>query len=377
MTKRDCAVAIAVWFAAIGLVRPTSAQDAPEGTRQESTKSSSARNTREQAPAEKSKADDNASAYPLDFPEAQGPVELRPAHGMRITIKMTDSSRVVYENICKQAKIMVLFDPDYSPRNITVDMDAVPLRDALKIVAFESRTFWRPITNDAIFVASDSTGKRREFEQQIYKSFYLPDMSTPTELQDVVNSLRTIVEIQRIQQVPSEQTILLRATPEQLALTEKIISELNESRRKTLGQYHLELKISETGEDKRGISRTFTVLVEPHQTATLGVGPPVQVHEISEKEKIYLDQRRNIDCKIRQESEYAVSLRVTVIFPDFSQDDHSAADSVHRNPPEEVKLETDVTVELGKPTVVGSFQDPANQHGFQIEATVTRTKSKE
>src|SRR5215472_909218 len=129
--------------------------------------------------AEKSKTAnvvDKAESSQMNFPQTEGPVELRPARGTRITLKMADSSRAVYEAIGRQAKISVLFDPDYTPRAISVDLNGVSLQDALKIVAFESRTFWRPVTSDSIFVAADTQAKRREFEQQLVKSFYFPNV---------------------------------------------------------------------------------------------------------------------------------------------------------------------------------------------------------
>jgi hypothetical protein len=40
-------------------------------------------------------------------------------------------------------------------------------------------------------------------------------------------------------------------------------------------------------------------------------------------------------------------------------------------------METNVMLELGTPAIVANFQDPVSKHNFQIEATATRTKSKE
>ncbi len=42
------------------------------------------------------------------------------------------------------------------------------------------------------FVASDNPAKRKEVEQSVIKTFYLANLSQPTELQDVVNALRQI-----------------------------------------------------------------------------------------------------------------------------------------------------------------------------------------
>ena len=66
-----------------------------------------------------------------------------------------------------------MFDPDYTARVINVDLNGVTLEEALEITALESKTFWRPVTLNTIFVAHDNPAKRKELEQSVLKTFYL------------------------------------------------------------------------------------------------------------------------------------------------------------------------------------------------------------
>lgn len=162
--------------------------------------------------------------------KAQGPVRLAPISNLPISIKVSNDSKAIYETVGKVAGINVLFDPDYQSRRVSVDLQGVTLQQALDIVALETRTFWRPVTPNTIFVAADNTGKRRELEQNVIKTFYLGNVATPTDLQDVVNAIRTILEVQRIQQVPSQNAIVVRGTPDQLALAQKMIDDIDKSK---------------------------------------------------------------------------------------------------------------------------------------------------
>ncbi len=162
--------------------------------------------------------------------EAQGPVELQAISDQPITLKMTEDTKVIYETIGKLAGINVLFDPDYTSRRIKIELNGVTLPEALEIVAFESKTFWRPITSNSVFVAADTTAKRKELEQSVVKTFYLSNISQPTELQDIVNAMRTILEINRIQQLPSQGAIVVRGTPDQVALAEKLINDIDKAK---------------------------------------------------------------------------------------------------------------------------------------------------
>src|SRR5215471_3525861 len=139
-------------------------------------------------------------------------------------------SKTVYETIGKLAGLNVLFDPDYQSRPLSIRLKNVTLQEALDIVALESRTFWRPVTPNTIFVAADTQTKRRELEQNVIKTFYLGNVSSPTDLQDIVNAIRTVLEVQRILQIPSQNAIIVKGTPDQLALAQKMVDDIDKPR---------------------------------------------------------------------------------------------------------------------------------------------------
>jgi general secretion pathway protein D len=187
--------------------------------------------------------------------EAQGPVDLAPISNLSITLKLTEDSKVDYETVGKLAGINVLFDPDYTSRRIKIELNGVTLQEALEIIALESKTFWRPVTPNTIFVASDNPAKRKEVEQSVIKTFYLANLSQPTELQDVVNALRQILEISRIQPLPSQGALVVRGTPDQIALAEKLVGDLDKARPEVI----VEVAIMQVSRDK---------------TRNLGISPP-------------------------------------------------------------------------------------------------------
>src|SRR5205085_3211120 len=143
-----------------------------------------------------------------------------PISNLPITLKLTEDAKVVYETVGKLGGINVLFDPDYTSRRVRIELNHVTLEDALEVVSFETNTFWRPVTPNTIFVAQDNPAKRKDLEQSVIKTFYLANLSQPTELQDVVNALRQILEISRIQPLPSQGALVVRGTPDQIALAE-------------------------------------------------------------------------------------------------------------------------------------------------------------
>jgi general secretion pathway protein D len=181
--------------------------------------------------------------------DAAGPMDLAPIANIPITLKLTEDTKVIYETVGKLAGVNVLFDPDYTSRRIKIELNSVTLEDALAIVALESKTFWRPVTPNTIFVAPDNPAKRKEIETNV---------ATPTELQDLVNAMRQILEIPRIQQLPSQNAIVVRGTPDQVALAEKLISDIDKAKPEVI----VEVAILQVSRDK---------------VRNLGISPPTSV----------------------------------------------------------------------------------------------------
>jgi general secretion pathway protein D len=154
--------------------------------------------------------------------EIQGPIELEPMPSTPISLRMTTTADNVYKTIGKLGGINVLFDLDYRPQRITIELNEVTLQEALKMVGMESKTFWVPISATAIFVAAD--GKRKEFETNVMKTFYLQNASGASDLQEVVGTLKGMLDINRVQVNASRSSITIRGTPDQLVLAEKLIS---------------------------------------------------------------------------------------------------------------------------------------------------------
>ncbi len=201
--------------------------------------------------------------------EATGPVELAPISQTPITLKLSEDAKTVYETIGKLAGVNVLFDPDYTSRRIRVDLNGVTLEEALEITALESKTFWRPVTPNTIFVAGDTPAKRKELEQSVIRTFYLTNLSQPNELQDLVNILRTLLDTQRLQQFPSQQAIVVRGTPDQIAMAEKLIGDLDKGRPEVV----VEVAIMQVSRDKLrnlGIQppASVTVQLQDNNTST-------------------------------------------------------------------------------------------------------------
>jgi general secretion pathway protein D len=162
--------------------------------------------------------------------EAAGPVELQPLSNTLINLRLTETSSMIYKTIGKLAGINVLFDTDYKPQKITVELNDVTLREALNTVALQTKTFWEPTSSNTILVAADTAAKRKEMQDSVMKTFYLKNVSNSSELQEAANTLKSILDVTRIQMVPKQNALIVRGTTDQMVLAQKLLTDIDKAK---------------------------------------------------------------------------------------------------------------------------------------------------
>lgn len=221
------------------------------------------------------------------------------------------------------------------------------------------------------------------------KVLYFSNFSQPTELQDVVNTLRAIAEITRVQLLASTRVVVVRGTPEQVALAEKLVDEIDKAKRRFGGLgYRMDIKINESQGDKKLRSQAYSVLTEGREITKLSIGKqaPAQSKDEASSEKKQPQEAeavagRCIDVLILAENERTIDLRVDVVFSisgtmDSGKDEKAGQTGPTNPDPVQLRFRDHVTLVLGKPTVIGGLDDPNSEHSFQIEMTATRIKEK-
>ncbi len=198
-----------------------------------------------------------------NLPEAPGeqveingmasPTELKPVSNDPLTLHMVEDSKVVYQAVGKAAGVNVLFDPDYTGRRIQVDLNGVSLVDALRIVGTLSNTFWRPVTGNTIFVAQNSRAKRTELEEQAVQTFYLTNAWQQNDLNDVQTAIRNVLPNAKVYGVASQNAIVMRGSPDELLLAQKLINDLDKARPEVVVDIAV-LEVSKNWERNLGIA---------------------------------------------------------------------------------------------------------------------------
>jgi general secretion pathway protein D len=178
--------------------------------------------------------------------EVDGPMELRALPSAPTNLRMTEAADKIYKVLGKLAGLNVLFDPDYKPQRVSVELNDVTPREALNMLALQTKTFWQAVSPNTIFVAADTLGRRKEVQTNVMKTFYLKNVSTPTELQEAANTVKGMLDVSRVQLVPTQSAVILRGTQAQMILAEKLFSDID----KPKGEVIIDIAVMQVSRDR-------------------------------------------------------------------------------------------------------------------------------
>jgi general secretion pathway protein D len=160
--------------------------------------------------------------------------ELMPAgQELPAGIRMPDSlifreanSRDVFTALGKIGSVNVIFDPQFRPQPVTVDLRNSSFEEALKAVSTATRSFYRVTAQRTVTVIPDTAAKRQEYEEEIVRPFFLSN----ADLKETMDLLRVVIDARRVAPVTATNAIMIKDTPERVAAAGKIIAAIDKAR---------------------------------------------------------------------------------------------------------------------------------------------------
>jgi general secretion pathway protein D len=136
------------------------------------------------------------------------------------------SSRDVFLAIARFAGISLTFDPTFRESPITVDLRNASLEDALNAVAGATRTFFRVTAPRTVAVIPDTPAKRREYEEEVVRTFYLSN----ADLKEAMDLLRLVIDLRRIAPTTGTNALTIKDSPERIAAAARVLGAIDKAR---------------------------------------------------------------------------------------------------------------------------------------------------
>jgi general secretion pathway protein D len=136
------------------------------------------------------------------------------------------NARDIYASIGKFTNLSVVFDPTFRDQPVSIDLRGQTLEEALNSLSQATRNFWRVTSPRTIAIVPDTAAKRREYEEEIVRTFYLSN----ADLKETIDMLRIVVDARRISSITATNAITIKDTPERVNAAGKIIAATDKAR---------------------------------------------------------------------------------------------------------------------------------------------------
>jgi general secretion pathway protein D len=192
--------------------------------------------------------------------------QLKPVTNLIPQLKMNNQPpKVLYETVGKLAGINVLFDPSYQAgKNANLDLTDVTLAEALDYIALLTKTYWKPVGANAIFVTEDNVTKRRDYEDEVVKVFYLRNPTTVQEFQEIITAVRSVTDVRRMFTYNAQNAVMVRDTVDKVALVEKLLRDMDKPKAEVV----VDMIVMEVNSDR---SRTIAAGLTSNGTSGLAL----------------------------------------------------------------------------------------------------------
>lgn len=150
------------------------------------------------------------------------PIAILPNPGIK-DFHLRGPARTVIEQVASAFGIKVLFDESVTSKQIRLDLDTVDFFTAFREATTLGHVFWVPMTSKQLLLFNDTQQLRRDYERTISATFYLSDATTPQELTDVVNMVRTLFDIRFAIAQPSNDSVVIRAPAPTVEAVAKVL----------------------------------------------------------------------------------------------------------------------------------------------------------
>lgn len=182
-------------------------------------------------------------------------------HTTPIVLKLTGDLKRAFESIAKISGINVIFDSDLGQKlttQVPVDLNNVTVIEALDLLALQTKTYWAVVNPNTIIVTNDNQQTRQFYEEQIIKTFYLANTLATADLQEVLNTLRTLLDLRKVGVINSQNAIVIRDTADKIAMAERILRSIDKAKPEVL----IDVAVLE-------VDRSYK--------QTLGISPPTSI----------------------------------------------------------------------------------------------------
>lgn len=172
---------------------------------------------------------DPSHKHVLELLASVDQINLQPAPGKK-SFHLQGDTRQLYTQIGTAFGVLMQFDQNLNSRMLRFDLDNVDFYTVTEIAGKMTKTFWAPVSSHEAMVASDTLESRKQYERLALRTFYVGNVSSQTDLNDLVNVMRNIFDMKLVSIQPGKNTITVRAPREQVEAAASLLDNLMDAK---------------------------------------------------------------------------------------------------------------------------------------------------
>jgi general secretion pathway protein D len=178
------------------------------------------------------------TATPPEIVATADSIEAKPIE-VRHDFHYRGDSRGLLTAIATSYGLTVVFDDTFPSRRVSFEMDDADFSTAMAQASAITKSFSVAVEDTVLFASADTPDNHRFYDRMGMRSFFIPGGNPAQELNELLNSLRTLFEFKFVSLNAASSTITLRGPKASLEAATQFLAQLDSPRPEVM----LDLKV--------------------------------------------------------------------------------------------------------------------------------------
>jgi len=158
-----------------------------------------------------------------------GELRLTP-NALRADFHYRGDSRGLLTQVAQAFGVVATFDDSVPTRQVAFEIRNVDFYTAMGAACNVTKTFWTALDQKQVLVAAETPENHRLYDRMALRTYFIPGITSPQELQEIVNMLRTVFEIRFLSPQAQTGTLVVRAPQAVLDAATQLLATLGDGR---------------------------------------------------------------------------------------------------------------------------------------------------
>src|SRR5215831_1247157 len=168
----------------------------------------------------------SGSAVAQEPEMGSGPIRLDPSPG-HATFHFTGDTRELFTQLAAAYGMNTQFDDSVKARTVIFNVDNVDFFTALELACKVSKSMWVALGARQVLIAENTPENHKQYDRMVLQTFVLPPSTSPSEMQELITTLKSILDLKFVTSGQPLGTIEVRGPQETVEACALLLKQLD------------------------------------------------------------------------------------------------------------------------------------------------------